>query len=126
MPQHTRRPPAPPAPEFYVADPQPPRAPDAAEAPAGPPTPRQPAPGPESEPRKPAASRAPAGDEPAAGWHQSEPWAVVMLASFALMLAAVYVPGTVKLVLVGLSAVAAVVGIVMLIRRGVFDHAAHE
>ena len=113
MPQHTRRPPAPPAPEFYIADPQPPRATDA--SPEVPAAPGEPAPVRERQLRE------PVRDERAGGWHQSEPWAVAMLVSFALMLVAVYVPGTVRLVLIGLSALAALAGIVMLVRRGLFD-----
>ena len=127
MALHSRRPPTPPAPEFYISGPRPP---ETAETPARTPSelvePREPAPERPSigEPRKSAPRPARTGADP--GWHQSEPWAVVMLVSFAIMLAAIYVPGTVKLVLVGLSAITAIAGIVLLVRRGVFDHPATD
>lgn len=119
MPQHSRRPPSPPAPEFYIADPQPPEAPGPETAPGG-----QAAPGPRPSALGQGTRRAPRAEsrEPTArGWHRSEPWAVAMLASLAIMLAAVYVPHAAKRVLIALAAVVGLVGIVMLARKGLFD-----
>ena len=128
MPQHSRRPPAPPAPEFYIADPPPP--PRAARADDDSPqilADERGSDGPTRvDPRESAAStrRAPSAEsrEPSArGWHQSESWAIVMLVSFAIMLVAIYVPGRIKLALIGLSVLTAIAGVVMLGRRGLFD-----
>ena len=130
MPQHSRRPPSPPAPEFYIADPQPPEAPEPETAPGGGQAAlglRPPALANDAAPRKSAAPgtrREPAAEnrEPTArGWHRSEPWAVVMLASLAIMLAAVYVPHSAKRGLIALAGVVGLVGIVMLARKGLFD-----
>lgn len=125
MPMHSRRPPTPPAPAFRIAEPHAPGTPpdeSAAEPlpPAPPPRAR------EAEPPAPAARPAPdprdARDAAAPPWRRSEAWAAVMLASFAVMLGAIVVPGLFKLVLIGLSALLGVAGVVMLARRGVFDH----
>ena len=119
MPLHSRRPPTPPAPEFYIAGPQPPETAELETAPSEQAAlgSRPSALGEAGSRREPRAE----GRELVAAWHQSEPWAVVMLVSFAIMLVAIYVPGTVKLVLIGVSAVTALAGIVMLVRQGVFD-----
>jgi hypothetical protein len=54
-------------------------------------------------------------------WYRSEPWLVVMLAGFVPMIAAIFAPESAKYALIGLGALAAVVGIAMLVRQGPFQ-----
>ena len=54
-------------------------------------------------------------------WYRGEPWLAAMLAAFLPMIAAILAPDSAKYPLIGLSALAAVVGIAMLIRQGAFQ-----
>ena len=123
MPQHTRRPPAPPAPEFYITDP-PPREQTTLGKNESTVDGRRSSVDGEGRHREPITVNREPSTRPsprAEGWHQSEPWAVVMLVSFAIMLLAIYVPGRARFVLIGVSALTSVAGIVMLGRQGLFD-----
>jgi hypothetical protein len=54
-------------------------------------------------------------------WYRSEPWLVAVLAGFVPMLAAILAPESAKYPLIGLGALAALVGVAMLVRQGLFQ-----
>jgi hypothetical protein len=54
-------------------------------------------------------------------WYRGEPWLAAMLAAFLPMIAAIFAPDSAKYPLIGLSALAVVVGTAMLIRQGAFQ-----
>ena len=64
-------------------------------------------------------SRTGEGDAPWP-WYRSEPWFAVMLAALVPMFAAVLAPEAAKYPLIGISALAELLGLAMLLRQGVF------
>jgi hypothetical protein len=123
MPLHSRPIPAPKAPAYAAAravtapvvhpEPQPERPSTGIQPPAG---------EPRLEPSRASKSLAqPAvAEEASRPWYRKEPWLVATVAAFAPLLGAVIAPESARYPLISLSVLALVVGIVMLIRQGLF------
>ena len=77
---------------------------------------------PQGEPSRAPESRAELGATEATSrrWYRREPWLAVMLAAFVPLVAAAIAPDAARYPLIGLTGLAIVVGVAMLIRQGVF------
>ena len=53
-------------------------------------------------------------------WYRREPWLAAMLAAFVPLTAAAFAPDSARVMLIALTALALLVGAVMLVRQGVF------